>query len=171
MTDAANALSRTDLLKQLNSGWNEFLTCVASLNEEQLTRPTDAEGWTAKDHIIHIAMFDLAELAVLERKSKRDSLNITQEIWLRGDDDEINAVIQQRYRDMPLDEVMQTLHQSHERLLKKLDTMTEADFLLPYRHYQSDSSDERALREWFPWDTFYHYRDHIPWIVAISGKE
>lgn len=169
MSDSPDLMTRASLLHQIELGWNELLTYLASLSEEQLTRPTDAAGWTAKDHVIHLSLWETVCLATLEGKSKREAMQIADDTWDQGHD-LINAVIQQRYHAMPLAEVMQTLRQNHDRLLKKLDTMSEADLLLPYHHYQSDSTDERPLIMWVPWDTFWHYQEHLPWIRAIVGQ-
>lgn len=167
MCDSDKSLTRASLMNQMELSWNELQTFIASLTEDQLTRPTDAAGWTVKDHIIHIAMWENAGLALLEGKSKREAMNITPEIW-EQDDDPINAVIQERYRDMPLAEVMQTLRENHARTMAKLDTMTEADLLLPHRHYQPNSTEERPIMLWVIGDTINHYRDHIPWMKAIA---
>ena len=169
MSTADNALTRENLMRQMDASWNELQTYIASLSEEQLTGPTDAAGWTAKDHIIHLAMWENAGLAMLEGKSKRETLDITPEVWAQ-DDDPVNAVLQQRYHDMPLNEVMDTLRQTHDRMLKKLETMSEADLLLPHKHYQPTSTDERPIMRYIMADTIEHYRDHMPWIAAIVEK-
>ena len=170
MSDSNKLLSREELLNQLKSTWNDLQTYVGSLTEEQLTRPTDAAGWTPKDHLTHLATWEQAELAVLEGKSKREAMDIPSEIWDQDEDDPINAVIQQRYHNLPLPDVLATLRRNHEAVVQKLESLTEADLLLPYRHYQPGSDDEHPISQWIPWDTFYHYRDHLSWIKAIVEK-
>ena len=170
MTDPGSVMTRDEFLRQFNSTWNEFLTYVTSLSEDQLTRPIDTAGWTAKDHIIHVAVFDKVAHALLERKSRREAADVPADIWEQDDDDPKNAFIQQRYHDMPLDEVMQMLRQNHEELAQKINSMSEADFQLPANHYLPGISDAQPIMRWMPWETYYHYRDHQPWIAAIVAK-
>lgn len=170
MSSTDNSLTREDLLRQMDSAWNELQTYLGSLTEAQLTQPTDAAGWTAKDHIIHLAAWERAGIALLERKSKREELDITPEIWDQ-DDDPINAVLQERYKGMSVQEVMQNLRQVHERMLQKLSTMSEADLQLPYRYYQPTSANESPIIWSVFGDTINHYRDHTPWIAAIVEKK
>ncbi|MEZ4670972.1 MAG: DinB family protein [Anaerolineae bacterium] len=166
MSDSDQTLTRESLLSQIETSWNDLQSYLDSLSEEQLVRPTDAAGWTAKDHMIHVAVWENANLARLEGKSKRETLDITPEVWDQ-DDDPINAVLQERYRDMPLSEVKQALRQNHARFMAKLDTMTEADMQLPHRHYQPSSNNDTPIIQFIYWDTVHHYGEHRLWISRI----
>lgn len=170
MSTSEPAMTRESVLKEIDSTWNDLQTYLASLTEDQLTRPTDAAGWTVKDHVIHIAMWENASVQMLEGKPKRETLDIPQEVWDEGEDP-INAVLQQRYHDVPWPEVIQTVRQTHAAMMKKLDTLTEADFQRPYSHYQPQSTDERPIILWVQWDTAHHFLEHMPWMAAISEKE
>lgn len=170
MSAAPSIPTRAELLHQIETHWTELQTFLASLTREQLTRPTDAAGWTVKDHAIHIAAWEKATLAVLNRQSKREAVDVPIEIWATEEDDPINDVIYQHYRDMPLDEALQTLRDIHAQTLQKLESMTDEDLMLPYSHYNAASNDARPLMQWMPWETYYHYRDHIPWMQAIAAS-
>jgi hypothetical protein len=170
MSELEKLVTRDALLSHINKTWNDLTSYLSSLSEDQFTIPSDAAGWTAKDHVIHIAAWESAALALIEGKSKRETLNISEEVWALDDDDPVNAVLQERYRDMPLEEVMKTLHANHERIVKKISSMSDADLMLPFKHYQPHSSSERPMIDYIQWDTEQHYIDHLPWIQAIVEK-
>lgn len=167
MTDSDNIWDHETLLREIETSWNELQGFIASLTEAQQTEPTDAAGWTVKDHLMHIAKWEEAGTARLSGTSKRESMEVAPEIWEQGDDP-INAVIQERYQDLPLHEVLEFLHQSHERMLAKLNSMTDADLRLPFSHYQPDSTYDRPIIWMIIGDTIEHYRDHLPWMAAIA---
>jgi hypothetical protein len=166
VSDTSQTISRDALLQTLYTSWNELTAYLNALTADQMTGPTDAAGWTAKDHLIHLAIWEQGALALLNRQSKREAMQIPADVW-EQDDDPINAVIQQRYHDMPLARVWKVASQTHEQFVAKLESMTEDELLLPYRYYRPEEPDERPLMLWLPFDSFYHYRDHLTWIKAI----
>jgi hypothetical protein len=170
MSDFDKTLTRENLLRQMDLIWNELQTFLASLTHEQLTRPTDAGGWTVKDHLIHLALLENTQVSLLGGKSRHEVLGFTRDVWERLDGDGTNAVIQQRYHDMALDQVMQKLRQTREHTLKKLAMLTQEDLLLPYHHYQPNSTEERPIIMWLMAETVKHYHDHMPWMKAIVEK-
>src|SRR4051794_1166729 len=108
MTDATNddaTLTKVELLRRMQAGWDELNRYIASLSDQQLTGPTDAAGWTVKDHLIHLAIWEDSVFGILEGLARHDYMGVDQEIWESGDFDRINAVIQQRFHDMPIDTV------------------------------------------------------------------
>lgn len=51
-------MKKDELLIRIEQGWNEFQAYIQTLSAAQLAGPTDAAGWTAKDHIMHLAVWE-----------------------------------------------------------------------------------------------------------------
>jgi hypothetical protein len=169
MTDTT-PFSKTELLTRIERGWNEFNIYLNTLTEAQLTTPTDAAGWTAKDHITHLAVWEDGIHGLLGKQPRWENMGIDEALWLRGDYDEMNAVIQQRHKDISAADARKMLHDSHQRLVGKVQSMTEEALTLPYKHYQPNSDLESPVWHRIVGNTFGHFEEHQPWIAAIVGE-
>jgi hypothetical protein len=165
-----NTMSKAELLARIQQGWDELHIYLNTLTPEQLITPTDAAGWTAKDHVIHLAVWEESIIPMLEGKRRDEAMGIDKEMWKRHNFDEINAVIQQRHKAMELPDVMQTFNDYHQRVLEKIQTMTDEDLGRPYNHFQPKSTQDAPIIAWITGNTFEHYSDHATWIAAIVTK-
>ena len=164
MTDEAT--HKAELLQKMDAGWNELLAFVATLSPEQQTQPTDAAGWTVKDHLIHLAVWQEGVCAMLNGNSRIEAMGVPQDVWDTRDFDRINAVIQRQHRDKSAHEVMQELSASKERFFSKVAALGEADFQRP----NPDSPAGTRMIEYIIGDSYEHYREHIPWMQAIVDR-
>jgi hypothetical protein len=93
----ADKMPKAELLERIETSFREMNQYLDSLTEIQLTQLTDAAGWTPKDHIIHMAIWEDSILALLSGEAQWERMNIERDIWKQGENP-INAVIQQRYK-------------------------------------------------------------------------
>lgn len=157
----------------MQRGWQEFSAYLKTLSEEQMTARTDAVGWTVKDHLAHIAVWANGIDAMLGGDSRHEAMGIDLETWRHmmktKDFDRINGLIQQRHKGKSLDEVFTMLHDAHQRLVEKVQAMSEEDLKLPYRHFQAESNSEVPIIDYIMAETYEHYAEHKPWIEAITA--
>lgn len=156
-------VNKTELLENMDAGWDDLLAFVASLTPEQQSIPTDAAGWTVKDHLIHLAIWQDGVLAMLEGENRIAAMGVPQEVWNTRDFDQINAVIQQAHKDKDASTVMQELHTSKARFFAKVTTLSEEDFQRP----NPDSPVGTRMIEYIMGDSYDHYHEHLPWMQAI----
>lgn len=163
MTEFSNedAISVPNLKRRIEHGWGELQHFLGTLTDEQFTTPTDANGWTIKDHMVHLAAWEEGLRGVVAGKSKRETMEIDEATWEQGDDP-INAVIQQRYRDLSLEEAKAMSQRVHESLVARLYALTDDDLTRPYA---PDAT--HPLIALIMGDTSGHYLEHIPWMQAI----
>ena len=169
MSDS-DTISKAELVTNMQEGWNNLQAYVDSLSEAQLTQPTDAAGWTAKDHLIHLAVWADGVAALLDQQPRRERMGVDAETWESKDFDQINAVIQQQHKDMPLDDVHTALRDAHQSLYGKAQAMSEEELNRPYNAYEPGSPQDKPVVLWIISDSYDHYAEHIPWIDAIVNS-
>ncbi len=166
---ADDILSKADLLTKTQQNWDELNAYLKTLNETQLATLTDAAGWTVKDHLIHIANWEEDMCVLLDGQCRWEAMNIDLDIWRTDDWDKINAVVHKRTRELPLAEALKRLRANHQRLMAKLQALSDEDLKRPYRHYQPESTLEAPIFGWIKGCTYQHFAEHLPWMQAISA--
>lgn len=104
---AAETLAKFDRM------WAELDEMVKGLGEQALTEIHDPAGWSAKDHLIHVAQWEQALLAKVDGRPRHEALGIDAATDRTGDDDTINAAIFAATQHRPLKEVLHALRETH----------------------------------------------------------
>ncbi len=104
---AAAALARFD------TAWNELDKLVRSLGERELADTRDPAGWAAKDHLMHVAIWEQALLAKLDGRARHHALGLPASTDGSEDYDALNAQIFGATRHRPLAEVLDALRGTH----------------------------------------------------------
>lgn len=158
---------RDELLNEIEGGWGKLQAFIAALSDEQLSVPAAAAGWTVKDHLIHLAVWESSAAALLRRQPRWEAMGIGQEMWDTRDVDQVNAAIQRQHKDRSLADVLGTLRGGHEQLVAQLQALADEDLRRTYAYYQPGYEGEAPIINWVRGNTFEHYADHIPWMRAI----
>ncbi len=161
-----DAITTANLQKRISASWHELEAFIDGLSEAQLTELTDAGGWTVKDHLAHLAIWESGLHALLAKQPVREAMDVEREIWKQVDD-AINAVIQKRYQQLPLAESLTLLRQKHEQTVMMINAMEDSDLTRPYSDFQPKSDSQAPIIEWIAGMGFGHYGDHLPWMRAI----
>lgn len=162
-------VTTAELVRRMQQGWNEFQAYLKTLTVEQMTQPTDAAGWTVKDHVMHLAVWEDGIYALLRRQSRPERMGLDAETWESGDYDRMNAIIQQCHRDKSLKDVLDSFQETHRQLVDHIQTLSDADLMRPYRDYAPNSTADRPVYVYIVGNTYGHYEEHHPWIDAIAN--
>ncbi|MFN8439651.1 MAG: ClbS/DfsB family four-helix bundle protein [Caldilineaceae bacterium] len=162
--------SKAELLEAINNHWQAINQAINALSEAQMTTIHDAQGWTVKDHIAHMTAWERSALFFLQGKPRHEGLGVPEATYLSEDEDRINASIYQQQRAAPLLEVTANFHQVHHQLMRALEQVTDAELLLPYRHFLPDEPGEGdgppGMNVVYG-NSALHYQEHLAWMQAL----
>ena len=156
-----------ELLTAIESGWNEFQAYLATLSPAQMTGPTDAAGWSVKDHVMHLAIWEKGIVALLKREDRQQAMGLDDDAWNGHDYDVMNAIIRDQHAGLSLDAVKQAFADIHGQLVARIGAMADADLQRPYSDYADDPGNDRPVVGYIVGNTFEHYAEHQPWIEKV----
>jgi uncharacterized protein (TIGR03083 family) len=166
-------MTKADLLSEIERTWAALNAALGRLTDAQMTTPTDAHGWTVKDHIVHLTAWERSAVFFLEGKPRHSGLGIEEALYLQDSVDDINASIAQQGGSLSVGEALAQLRDVHEQLMALLQPLSDADLQKTYRHYLPDEPGEGEgppAMDVVYTNSAHHYAEHLDWIEALVGK-
>lgn len=165
---------KSDLLTHIDRDWRALMNALAQLSAETMTTVQDAQGWTVKDHLIHLYYWERSALYFLQGKPRHEGLDVSAAVYASDDADIVNDVIFQKHQSLPLDQALAQLQALQPALLAALAPLTDEDLQKPYRHYLPDEPGEGdgppAMNVVYG-NSAHHFREHLAWLKAlVAGK-
>jgi hypothetical protein len=159
--------SVAEIVERVRASWAMLLEAVAGLSDAQLVEP-GPEGWSVKDHLAHIMVWDSVPTTILSGQPQRVAFGLDETTYSRIDSvDQLNALIYSRFRDVALDEVRSTLQRIHSELVAALELLGDADLDRSIASFGGDADDQRPLRDKIEGDSWGHYAEHAGWLREL----
>ena len=160
--------SKAEVMSRIDAAWTALQQIVESATDDDLTAPGDDEGWSVKDHLAHLAVWERSLIALLTGEARHTAMGVDRATYEGEDVDRINAVIHATHRDRTLADVRVFADQTHRALLDVLEPLSYDDLMRPYAHYQPDAPElTDPVGYWVAGNTYEHYDEHGGWIDAV----
>jgi hypothetical protein len=166
--------TKAELLAENERAWADLHAALGRLSAAQMTSLQDAQGWTVKDHLVHLAAWERSMIYFLQGKARHLGLGVDEDTYQNGGYNDINALIQRNHQAMPLVEALALLRSTHEQLLSLVQPLSDADLHLPYRHYLPDEagdSDGPLAIALLDGNSASHFREHLEWIEVLANTQ
>lgn len=168
--DEKQIKTKAELLVDIDQSWVMLNAELGRLTTEQMTSIRDRQGWSVKDHLIHMAAWERSVVFFLQGKPRHEGLGVKQVLYLEGDDDAINDAIYRQRRNLPLVQAFAQFRQTHEQLVKLVQSLSDSDLQKPYRYYlpeEAGKEDRRTAINTIYGNTARHFREHTGWIRQL----
>ena len=149
--------SKAELMSAIRREWKMLMDVVDKLDEQKMTAP-DEGGWSPKDNLAHLTEWMNSLMGYhMDKRPAHEVMRVTEEQTRDWDMEVINPVLYERNKDLSIEDVMDELKRTYEKVLAKLDAMSYEDLMKP-RH--ADDPEKRPLLLWVIGDTSGHFAEH-----------
>jgi hypothetical protein len=167
MDDNTKPPTRREMIRRIEERAalaDEFL---ARHSEEQLTGLRDGSGWSAKDHVAHLAAWAFGIADLLLKRPRWLAMGLEHAQWNSLEEQSINDMLFEADKNRPLGEVVTLFRAANSRLVFSIEQMEHDDDLFrSYTHYQpSDpATTEDPIWPRIVGNSFGHVEEHLGWI-------
>jgi hypothetical protein len=155
---------KAELLARIDQEWTALRELIDSLTPKQMTEAVPG-SWSVKDHLVHLTTWEQFLLRYhIGQEPPHIVMGVEAETFEGLDEDGMNALIYERSQNRPLEDVLESLGQSHIQVLDALGPMTFADLMQPR---YADDPEARPLINWVIGNTYDHYREHRQTIQSL----
>lgn len=159
------------LLGKIERAYGEVDAFLAPLTDAQKTDLTDAGGWSVKDHLIHMAVWEDGIDALLSHESRDARMGFSDAAPKPRGLDNINDAIFRQHKDKTLQQVLDAREAIHTRFLYTLRALPDDALQRPIRDFDAESSSNQPVEGLIVGNTSAHYRKHLGWMQAIVAEK
>jgi len=164
MADDTRPESKDELMSLIESEWYALMDVVERLSPEQMLT-ADEGGWSPKDNLAHLTewMNILVEY-YFDHRPAHEVVGADPEVTENWDFDVMNAIMFERDRGLPVDQVLAELNTTYEKVVARLDTMTFDDLMKPRNE---KNPRKYPIIDWVIGNTSEHFAEHRDTIEKI----
>ena len=114
--------SKAELMSEIKREWKLLMDVVAKLEAANKINVPDEGGWSAKDNLAHLAEWMNSLMGYhMDKRPPEEVMGLTKEQTEGWDIEIITPELFERNKNRSIEDVMEHLKQTYERLLAKLD--------------------------------------------------
>lgn len=170
MSEHKNPGSVAELRSRMARGLADLEAALDGLSTEQQLGPTDAVGWSVRDHLTHLAAWAEGIVALLRREDRWAAMGIAPPAGPELDFDQINAEISAQHRGMSPEAARAWVVAAHGRMDAAVAAMSYEELLQPRDRFVAPFTGDggRPIIDYVAGDTYEHYTEHLAWMLAIA---
>lgn len=163
---------KPELLSVIDRAWRALRSTLDRLPAAALTGPHDPAGWTALDHVIHMAAWEASALCLLQGRPRHLGLGVEEDLYVGASFDDVNREIHRRTQDLSPSQALAWLDNAHAAFVAALEPLGDADMgrLLQDFLPATPADDRRPLARFALENSAEHFEEHRGWIEALAAR-
>jgi len=159
-------MRKEELMGALEDERERFLDVIDNLSDEVLEKPGVMEGWSIKDLLAHLTMWE-AELIKLLWQAKQGQKPSSAH-FSHTAVDELNARWKKEMQDRSIERIIADFHSVRNQTIRRVEAFSDKDLNDAKRYAWLGN---HPLWEWIAADSFQHEAEHREQIIAWLKRQ